>query len=368
MPDGRRCHALFVSSTLSQGGAERFVSTVLVHLDRQRFAPALCLLRDEVRYPLPDDVPVESLDKRRPWHIPRAIARLARSIDRSRPDVVVSAFAHPNLLTGSALRLAQHRPRWLARISLAPERTEPAWLRPWMRRLYRRADRVVANSEALRRRFDAVYPTRDGAQHLPNATDFEQLEALARAAVPAPPAATRRLVSVGRLEAQKRFDLLLEAVASLRERFALELVICGEGSERTALEARARALGLGDRLRLPGFVANPFAWMASADLFVLASDAEGLPNALIEAQGLGLPAVATDCPTGPAEIIADGETGRLVPTGDAEALARAIAPLLSDDARRRAMGEAARRRARARYSAQAVTRQLEDQLLEITAR
>ena len=88
--------------------------------------------------------------------------------------------------------------------------------------------------------------------------------------------------------------LLLEAVAKLADRFAIELVICGEGPQRARLEAVGGRLPAGTRLLLPGFVANPFAWMASADIFALASDVEGLPNALVEAQGLGVGLTAED--------------------------------------------------------------------------
>lgn len=359
---------LFVCSSLSGGGAERFVSTVLGFLDRARFAPELCLLRDEVAYPLPEDVPLEVLGKRRPWQIGPAITRLARLLDRQPPEVVVSAFSHPSFITGNALALCRQRPRWIARVSSDPDLTERGLLRFWMRRLYRRADRVLANSEALCERFDAVHPTVRGARYLPNATDFEALDALAREPLPRPPAGRWRLVTAGRLEAVKRFDLVLEALARLRERFDLELVICGDGKERARLERRARRLGVSDRVRFAGFVANPYAWIAASDCFVLSSDSEGLPNALIEAQGLGVAAVATDCPSGPREIIEDGETGRLVATGDAEALAAGLAELLVDEKRRRAMGAAARERTRARYSAAGVTRTLEQSLLEVTGR
>jgi glycosyltransferase involved in cell wall biosynthesis len=363
-----KLRVLFVCSSLSGGGAERFVSTVLGFLDRARFAPALCLLRREIAYPLPEDVPLEVLGKRRPWQIPPAIARLARLLEREPPEIVVSAFSHPSFITGTALALCRQRPRWIARVSSDPDLTERGLLRVWMRRLYRRADRVLANSKALCERFDAVHPTARGARYLPNATDFEALDALAREPLPKPPAGRRRLVTAGRLEAVKRFDLLLEALARLRQRFDLELVICGDGTERARLERRARRLGVWDRVRFAGFVANPYAWIAASDCFVLSSDSEGLPNALIEAQGLGVAAVATDCPSGPREIIDDGETGRLVPTGDAEALAAGLAELLADEERRRAMGAAARERTRARYSAAGVTRALEESLFEVMGR
>ena len=141
--------ALFVCDTLSGGGAERFVSTVLVHLDRQRVRPSLCLFRSDVTYPLPEDVPLRVLEKTRPWHIPVAIGKLARMIESERPDLVFSAFSHPNFITGSALALCRHRPRWLARVSNNPDHHETGVLRAWMRRLYARADRVLCNASGL---------------------------------------------------------------------------------------------------------------------------------------------------------------------------------------------------------------------------
>jgi glycosyltransferase involved in cell wall biosynthesis len=364
-----RLRVLFVCSHLTGGGAERFVSTVLGFLDRDRFAPSLCLLRGERTYPLPEDVPLAVLDKRRPWQMPRAIVRLARLCDALRPEVVLSAFSYPSFVTGNALALARHRPGWVARVASDPQRDESGWLRPWMRRLYRRADLVVANSQALVWRFDLVYPELRGrVRRLPNATDFALLDRLAAEAVEPPAPGRLRVASAGRLARVKRFDLLLDALARLRAHRDVELVVCGEGPERSRLERRARRLGLDDRVRLLGFQANPHRWIASAQLFALASDSEGLPNALIEAQGLGVAAVATDCPSGPREIVDDGETGLLVPPGDAAALAAAIDALAGDPARRLAMGAAARTRARARFSAAEVTRELEALLREAAER
>ena len=127
-------------------------------------------------------------------------------------------------------------------------------------------------------------------------------------------------------------------------------------------------LGLTAHVHLAGFVDNPYAWMAASDLFALTSDYEGLPNALIEAQGLGLPAVSTDCPFGPNEIIEPGVTGLLVPPGDVAALADAMAQLLADPERRRALGAAARRRARALYGIENLLPSLHELLEEAAGR
>ena len=144
--------------------------------------------------------------------------------------------------------------------------------------------------------------------------DIETVRNLSRAAV-APDAD-------GRLDA--RYRLKLRAFAALRGRRPVRLVVLGEGPERDALERLAGELGVADDVSFHGFVANPFAFMARADAFVLSSAWEGLPNALIQARALGVSVVATDCPSGPREILDGGELGDLVAVGDAEAMATAL--------------------------------------------
>jgi glycosyltransferase involved in cell wall biosynthesis len=109
-------------------------------------------------------------------------------------------------------------------------------------------------------------------------------------------------------------------------------LILGEGKERPLLEELIKKLGLEHDVRLPGFVMNPYAYMARASLFVLSSRWEGLPTVLIEALCCGTPVVSTDCPSGPREILRDGQYGQLVPVGDVEELARAIAAALNNKA------------------------------------
>jgi glycosyltransferase involved in cell wall biosynthesis len=135
------------------------------------------------------------------------------------------------------------------------------------------------------------------------------------------------LVSVGRLAGMKDQATLLRAFARLPGDY--RLVILGEGRQRPKLQALAERLGVAERFDLPGHVANPFPYLARADLFVLSSRFEGSPNALLEALAVGTPAVATDCPSGPREILADGRYGALVPVGDADALAEAIEQTLA---------------------------------------
>jgi len=140
------------------------------------------------------------------------------------------------------------------------------------------------------------------------------------------------VLGVGRLTYQKDFGTLLRAFARVRKERVCRLVLLGEGAERAKLEALAEELGVRTEVALPGFVENPYKYMARAAVFVLSSRYEGLPNVLIEALACGVPVVATDCPSGPGEILLDGRAGLLGPVADAEAMAAAILRLLSDPA------------------------------------
>jgi len=145
----------------------------------------------------------------------------------------------------------------------------------------------------------------------------------------------------------------------------VRLWMCGTGPWEERIVRRAAALDLEDAVRMLGFQDNPFALMRAADLFLSTSDFEGLPNALIEAQGLGLPAVATRCPYGTAEVVEEGVTGRLVPPGDAVALAEAAGALLADPEARQAMGGVAAVRARERFGLDRLLPRWQDLLDEV---
>jgi glycosyltransferase involved in cell wall biosynthesis len=150
------------------------------------------------------------------------------------------------------------------------------------------------------------------------------------------------VIGVGRLTTQKGFDDLIRAFALVRARRAARLVILGTGRDHDQLTALVHELGLAEVVDLPGWVANPHAYMARANVFVLSSRYEGFGNVLVEALASGCPIVATDCVGGPADILEGGRFGHLVPVGDLEAMAEAIlealdAPADVDALRRRAM-------------------------------
>ena len=136
------------------------------------------------------------------------------------------------------------------------------------------------------------------------------------------------IVGAGRLGRAKDFSTLLRAFAIVRQQRPVKLLILGDGRKRNELERLAIKLNIRDDVHLPGFVINPYAYMSRADLFVLSSLWEGMPNVLIEALALGIPVASTDCLSGPREILQDGLLGHLVPIGDHNTLAHAISDTL----------------------------------------
>jgi len=321
-----------VITAMGCGGAERVLAALARHLAARGHGVRLHVLNEpDVFFDLPAAVEVRAFARAphaaaaratRPW---RRLRWLREQLAAASPDVVVSFIEVANVL---ALLAA----RGLGLPVVVAERSNPhrhpvpwpyGWLRPW---LYRGAARVVVQTEATAawaRRL--VAPERVAV--LPNPVwppgDAEPELALGPG---------RWLVSMGRLVPLKRFDMILEVFAQLAPRHPeWSLLILGEGEQRPALERAVMRHGLGGRVLLPGAVRAPAALLRRCDLFVLASEYEGFPNALGEAMACGLPAVAFDCPTGPAEIVRDGVDGVLLPNGDRQALQAALDRLMADD-------------------------------------
>ncbi|MBN1558261.1 MAG: glycosyltransferase [Lentisphaerae bacterium] len=351
-----RLRLLMITSDLAGGGAEREFANLLRHLDRERFDLHLALWRRRADYPLPDDVPLHVLGKTRPWHLVRTVRRTARLVDALRPDVVLSFLQYPNLVTGTALGRSRHRPRWICRFMNPPGIALPGFKKLWARRVLKRADLVLGCSEALTRAYVAYLTLPpDTARTIPNPVDLDRIREQAEAplTVARPPDAFV-IAHAGRLHPQKNQALLFRALAALcrpdpssrnlkPETRNLLLWLLGRGPLEKRLRRLARRLGIADRIRWLGFQANPFPFVRNADAFVLSSNWEGAPNALIEAMACGTPVIATRCPYGPGELIADGRTGLLVPPNDPAALAAALRRLIDEPGLRAALGGNARR-------------------------
>lgn len=348
----RPLRLLFVLPDLDGGGAQRVTLNLLGALDPTRHAVTLLVLNAPgalspgvpahvrlihcpprlglrygalatICYSLFHDVLIGALETRATFYVHRA-ARLLR-----KPAIAWVHIAFEDYANGMSARNRQRS-----------------------RAAYRDLSDLVFVSEGARRSM---------ARWL--GCERDSWRVIGNAFVPQPPAGTepqeqaalrqrmqrrRSLLGIGRLETRKGFDLLIAAAAQARQAGAdFDLIILGSGPLREELLAQAARLGIADRVFLPGFVAQPIAWLRCASAYVLSSRIEGLPTTIIEAMSARAPVIATDCPTGPAELLADGAAGLLVPVDDAAALAAAIVKLLADDALADAFREAGARRVQA---------------------
>jgi glycosyltransferase involved in cell wall biosynthesis len=264
------------------------------------------------------------------------LLQLTQAVERTDADVV-----HVNMTTATNNRYAIAA-AWLAGVpAIATVHTPVAvggarhtYIVRW---LYRRLRAAVAVSDEIRRLLVDHLSVPSTSVHLiTNGVD------VAAKVTPVPSAVTR-IVAVGRLEPEKRFDVLIDALRLLVERdVPVELVVAGEGSQRATLAESASGLPV----HLPGFIAESARVWGGADLFCLPSGSEGLPFALLEAMMRGLPCVASDVGDVASAV---GDAGVLVPPGDPVALADAIEALAGDPARRTRLGAAARERALSAY-------------------
>ena len=139
------------------------------------------------------------------------------------------------------------------------------------------------------------------------------------------------ILAAGRLIEQKNFLMLIRAFAEVRSQLDVRLILLGDGPQREKIYELINSLKIEEAVSMPGWVDNPYSFMANADLFVMSSSWEGCPNVLLEALACGCSVVSTDCPSGPSEILEHGRWGRLVPVNDQTALAEAIVATLEDD-------------------------------------
>jgi glycosyltransferase involved in cell wall biosynthesis len=334
---GSRPIAVFLSFS-GTGGVERMmVSLIRGFLDEGRKVD-LVLVRAEGPHleRLPAQVNPIPLGM---GHTLLSLPRLARYLRQRRPASLLAAKDRAGRTAILARRLARTDTRIVMRLgtnlstAMADKRPVVRWLRYLpIRRLYPLADQIVAVSAGVAddtARIAGI--ARERICVIRNPVITPELPRLASASCDHPwlqPGQPPVIVGAGRLQRQKDFPTLIRAFALVRKERPCKLVILGEGGDLAKLQALVSDLGLTDEVDLPGFQTNPFPFLAGADLFVLSSLWEGSPNVLTEAMALGTPVVATDCPSGPHEMLGGGRYGPLVPVGDVRALACSIAETL----------------------------------------
>ena len=325
--------------TLNGGGAERVIVTLANAFAARGFQVDLVLATAKGPYLKDVSAAVRVVDLQA-GRVIKALFPLVRYLRRERPVAMLSAMGHANVVALLARKLARVPARVVVSehgfISgeYALARGVAArfnfWLIPL---LYRGADGVCTVSQAAAQDLAtfANLPLQR-VQAIYNPFDLSRIAQLAAEPLCNPwlePGQPPLLLAMGRMNEAKDFPVLIRAFARLRQQRAVRLMILGEGELRPELEALLAELNLGaDAVQMPSFVANPYAWLARCSLFILSSRREGLPGALIEAMACGAPVVSTNCLSGPDEILEGGRWGKLVPVGDVDALAQAMAATL----------------------------------------
>lgn len=332
-----RPKVLFVINSFAGGGAERVMAT-LVGASRsylRKYDVAVAVLdREPAVYPLPDWVEQHQLDARGSWL--RSMYLLHRLAGEWRPDLTVSFLTRANIAALVAMGVRRQKSviseRVNTRAHLASGGTA-AFASVLVRLTYPHATKIISVSdgvgETLSRHFGV---STDRIVTIHNPVDLRMIREKC-AEPPSVRVVEPYAIAMGRLVPNKNFQLLIRAFAAAGQ--PGKLVIMGEGPERDALRALGDHLGLGERLVMPGFVKNPYSVVARAETMVLCSNAEGFPNALVEALACGVPVVATDCPSGPREVLgvphapeagsfARGLGGLLVPMDDLQAMIEAL--------------------------------------------
>lgn len=325
---------------LRGGGAERAMLRLAAgfHDAGRKVVLVLVQARGEYLQEVPATIPIVDLASQSVFG---AIPKLTSWIRRNKPKKILAALTHVNIAVIVASKLARfpgavvvsERNQISEKASAARRVRERITygLTPF---IYRRSDAIVAVSRGVAQDVAKFASLHDGRVHYVHNPVFNAhigeraAEASPHPWLDCPSADVPIIIAVGRLHYQKDFDTLIRAFIRLRTTRAARLIIFGDGTERPALERLAQHSPFSDDIDLPGFCANPFAAMSRAQLLVLSSRWEGFPNVLVEAMSCGCPVVATDCPSGPDEILDGGRFGPLVPIGDEAAMADAIARAL----------------------------------------
>jgi glycosyltransferase involved in cell wall biosynthesis len=326
-----RKRVLFLAPSLAGGGAERVFSNLLRHLNRDQFDVHLAVLNAAGTYhqDVPEHVVVHDLKVSRARH---ALPRVVRLVWTLRPQAILSTLGYMNLMLILGKPLLPHVTKVLVRETtilstfLQEETKHPQFWGRLYRYVYGRANKVVCSSEAM---------VNDMVEHLKlpreklvciyNPLDVEGVRECAAIGGNPYGGPGPHLIAAGRLSREKGLDVLLDAMPFILEHFPnARLAILGEGPLRAQLTERTQKLGLAESVSFMGFQQNPWPYLKHADLFVLPSRYEGLPNILLEAIALGTPVVASDCPGAIREIQAMGAEMILVPRENPVALAEAI--------------------------------------------
>ena len=355
---------LFVSGNLCDGGAQRVISVVASNLAEKGHDVSLMLFsRNEKEYPISEKVKITSIADNYEDYCKISLLKRTRIFRRYlkelKPQVAVGF-----LEGGYALYLASFGMKFAkvasARIDPLIIMQEKGFRAKINRMWFKSADAIVLQTESQKKHMPAkmlrnsvviANPVSDKAL-LANKISYESC---------------RDFVMAGRLDSQKNYPMVFRAIKTVKEKYPdIHLEIFGKGSAQDILDNMIKEMGLEDNIKLCGWSQNTIGEYLNHDAYILSSNFEGMPNALMEAMAVGLPCISTDCDTGPSDLIEDGINGYLIPVNDDKMLAERIIDIIEMGADERArLGTNARRTLFENFNSEAIAQKWEDMILKL---
>ena len=335
----------FFLQNLEVGGAERSLVRLANAINKKYFEVSflLCSVRGALLQNLSKEIKV--VDLKSP-HASRSLIKVVKYLHKEKPDIILSALEHINLISIAASFFCRKKPKviitersTLSRLhKYAAHKTShilvARFIMPYLAKIfYKKADLIICVSKGVADDISKIIGDLPSIKVIYNPVTDDSILKLVTEPITDFNISKEGLpiiIAVGRLTKAKDYSTMLKAVSIVLKDMPVRLLIVGDGEEREKIENFIKENGISDSVHLLGFQKNPLKYMAKADIFVLSSVIEGFPNVLVEAMACGVPVISTDCQSGPSEIIENGKNGLLVPVGDENLLAQAIVKLLKN--------------------------------------
>lgn len=369
----------FFLQNLEVGGAERSIVRLAKALNKDYFEVSflLCCASGPLLKDLPTNIKITDLKKS---HVGLSLSGVIKYFYREKPDIVLSALDHVNVINIIAGLFCFKKPKIIIteRSTFSRVSTHSAikirnklisrFIMPLMAKLlYKKADSIICVSKGVADDISKIIGSLSNIKVIYNPVIDDSFLELVNEKIEDSNFLKKSLpnvLAVGRLTKAKDYPTLLKAFSIVIKEIPANLLIIGDGEDKSNIIDIINNLKISENVFLLGFQKNPLKYMAKADVFVLSSILEGFPNALVEAMACGVPAIATDCQSGPNEIIEDGKSGFLVPVSDEVILAKMIVKLLKDAELRGRISEEGKKRAKY-FSVARSTKEFEDVFLKI---